>query len=276
MPCTGSTSTSGILRAARRKFSSISAPSMISALVRPSLPNEVSNALVLAVSTAALSSTTMPPSLALAESACRKASARTFLGSSMAWLRTSGPNERPPPRNRFARPEPWRALPVPFCRYIFLPVRLISDRFFTLWVPRWRRESCQRTQRWIRSVRGSSPKMASESSTEPAAAPSMVVTLSSMSRSLRGRCFGAAVRRRRRLAARQAELAGPGNGLRQSLLHRIAYSDPAALGARHGALHQDEAALNVGLHHLEIERGDALDTHMAGHLLALEGLTRIL
>ncbi len=78
----------------------------------------------------------MPPSLALAESACLSASARTFLGSSMAWLRGVGPNERPPPRNRLTRAEPWRAEPVPFCRYIFLPVRMISARFLTSWVPR--------------------------------------------------------------------------------------------------------------------------------------------
>src|SRR5215470_2647734 len=77
----------------------------------------------------------MPPSLALAESACLRASARTFLGKPISWLRGVGPKARPPPRKMLTRAEPWRALPVPFWRYIFLPVRLISARFLTAWVP---------------------------------------------------------------------------------------------------------------------------------------------
>src|SRR5262245_21395330 len=279
MPCTGRTSMLGMLRAACRKLALTSAPSMISALLRPSFSKRSRRPLVLPASIAAWSSTMMPPSLALAESAWRKASARTFLGRSMAWLRTTGPNERPPPRNRLTRAEPCRALPVPFWRYIFLPVRQISARFLTLWVPRWRLASCQLTQRWIRSVRGSRPKIASDSSTEPAALPSRIVTFSSMSRSVRGR------RRRRRLAvrrqgagvvARQAEFSRLRHAVGQPLLHRVAHRDPAALGARHRALDQDEAARHVGLDHLEIELGHPLDAEMAGHLLALEGLARVL
>src|SRR5262249_11556790 len=280
MPCTGRTSMLGMLRAACRKFALTSAPSMISALLRPSFSKRSRRPLVLPASIAAWSSTMMPPSLALAESAWRKASARTFFGRSMAWLRTTGPNERPPPRNRLTRAEPCRALPVPFWRYIFLPVRQISARFLTLWVPRWRLASCQLTQRWIRSARGSRPKIASDSSTEPAALPSRVVTCSSMSRSLSGR------RLRRRLAlgrrsgpafvARQAEFSRLRHAVGQPLLHGVAHRDPTTLSARHRALDQDEAARDVGLHHLEIERGHALDTQVAGHLLALEGLARVL
>src|SRR5262245_55321522 len=279
MPWTGSTSMFGMLRAAIRKLALTSAPSMISALLRPSFSNRSRKPFVLPASMAALSMTMMPPSLALAESAWRKASARTFLGSSMAWLRTNGPNERPPPRNRLARIEPWRAPPVPFWRYIFLPVRQISARFLTLWVPRWRLASCQFTQRWIRSTRGSRPKIASDSLTEPAALPSRVVTFSSMSRSLRGRRLRrrpALGRRSLALAARQAEFSRLRHAVGQALLHGIAHRDPAALGARHRTLDQDEAARHVGLHHLEIERGDAFDAEVAGHLLALEGLARIL
>src|SRR5262245_41524754 len=224
--------------------------------------------------------TMMPPSWALADSAWRSASARTFLGRSMAWLRTTGPNARPPPRKMLTRAEPWRALPVPFWRYIFLPVRQISARFLTLWVPRCRFASCHTMQRWMRSVRGVSPKIASDSSTEPAASPASVVTFSSMSRSLGRRRFGrrGALRRHRRFAfaTRQPELAGLRHRIGQPLLHGIAHGDPAALGARHRAFHQDEAALDVGLHHLEIERGDTLDAEMAGHLLVLEGLARVL
>src|SRR5262247_2977458 len=272
MPCTGRTSMLGMLRAACRKFALTSAPSMISALLRPSFSKRSRRPLVLPASIAAWSSTMMPPSLALAESAWRKASARTFFGRSMAWLRTTGPNERPPPRNRLTRAEPCRALPVPFWRYIFLPVRQISARFLTLWVPRWRLASCQLTQRWIRSARGSRPKIASDSSTEPAALPSRVVTFSSMSRSLSGRrlrrCLALGRRSGAAFVARQAEFS--------RLLHGVAHRDPTTLSARHCALDQDEAARDVGLHHLEIERGHALDTQVAGHLLALEGLARVL
>src|SRR5262245_14489797 len=281
MPWTGSTSMLGMLRAAIAKFASTSAPSMMSALVRPSLAKFFCKALVLRSFTVASSSTMMPPSLALAESACLRASARTFFGRSMAWLRGVGPNDRPPPRKRLTRAGPWRAEPVPFCRYIFLPVRLISARFLTSWVPRWRLASCQRTQRCRMSGRGSSPKMASGNSIEPAASPSSDMIVSCMSRALLLRRLGVFDGRRRgcvgwRGALRQAELARLGRLLRQLLLDRVAERDPAALGARHRALDQDQAALDVGLHHLEIERGDALDAHMARHLLVLEGLARVL
>src|SRR5262249_36330310 len=218
------------------------------------------------------------PSLALADSACLSASARTFFGRPIAWLRGVGPNERPPPRNRLTRAEPWRAEPVPFCRYIFLPVRWTSARFLTSWVPRWRLASCQLTQRCRMSGRGSRPKIASDSSTEPAALPSSDMTFSSMSRTLLlGRLFGGTgAGIRGRLALRQAELARLGRLLRQLLLDRVAQRDPAALGARHRAFDQNEAALGIGLHHLEIERGDALDPQVASHLLVLEGLAGIL
>src|SRR6516162_372766 len=281
MPCTGSTSISGILRAARAKLASSSAPSMMSALVSPSLAKFFCSAPVLPSFTVAFSSTMMPPSLALADRACLRASARTFFGRSIAWLRGVGPNERPPPRKRLTRAEPWRAEPVPFCRYIFLPVRLISLRFLTSWVPRSRLASCQRTQRCRMSALGSRPKIASGSSIEPAALPSSDTILSSMSGALLvggfawfgGRGLGVGLGGCR---LRQAELAGLGSVLRQLLLHSVAQRDPAALGARHRAFDQDEAALDVGLHHLEIERGDALDSHVTRHFLVLEGLAGIL
>src|SRR5450432_359322 len=281
MPWTGSTSISGMLRAAIAKLASTAAPSMISALVRPSLARCCCTTLVLPSDTAALSSTMMPPSLALAESACLSASARTFLGRPISWLRTTGPNERPPPRNRFTRAEPWRADPVPFWRYIFLPVRAISARPLTAWVPARRLASCQVTQRCRMSARASSPKMASGRSTEPAAVPSSIVTFNSMSRPLvRGSCrrglraFGGRLCGARR--ASQPELARCRHILGQRLLDRVAQPDPAALGARYRALDQHEAALDVGHHHLEIERGHAVHAHVTRHLLFLEGLARIL
>src|SRR5438093_1332141 len=121
------------------------------------------------------------------------------------------------------------------------------------------------------SARGSRPKIASESWTEPASLPSRVVTFSSISRALLlGRCccqFG---------TINDLELAGLRSILRQRLLDGVTHRDPAALGAGNGALDQDQTALDVGLHDAQIERGDAIDTHVTGHLLVLEGLAGIL
>src|SRR6476659_4212372 len=261
MPATGSTSTFGMLRAACAQPASTAAPSMISAFLRPSFSKLDASVLVLPPSTVALSTTMMPPSWALAESACLSDSARTFFGRPIAWLRTTGPNERPPPRNKFTLAGPWRAEPVPFCLYIFLPVRLISARFLTLCVPRWRLASCQRTQRCKMSALGSRPKIASGRSTETAALPSSDMILSSMSASFAvggrglfgGLRFGLGSGRCR---LRQTELAGLGRVLRQPFLHRVAQGNPTALSAGHSTLDQDQAALDVRLHHFEIERSD--------------------
>ena len=106
MPWTGNTSILGMLRAAWQKFAVTSAPSMISAFTSPSLAKLPCSSLVFPSFTVALSSTMMPPSLALADSTCRNASARTFFGRPISWLRGVGPNERPPPRNRLTRCEP--------------------------------------------------------------------------------------------------------------------------------------------------------------------------
>src|ERR1700736_475652 len=272
MPWIGSTSMFGMLRAAAAKPLCNSAPSMISALVRPRPEKWPIRALVLAASSLAASMTTRSPSLALAESACLRASARTFFGRSVACERTTGPKARPPPRNCGTRAEPWRAPPVPFCLYIFLPVRQISARPLALWVPAWRLLSCHCTQRARMSARGSRPKISSESWTEPAALPSMVVTFSSISRALlrRLRFRGSLV------AAGDLELAGLRRFLRQRLLHGVTHPDPAALGAGNGAFDQDQAARDVGRDHTQVERGDAVDAHVAGHLLVLPGLAGVL
>src|SRR5271165_1925699 len=131
------------------------------------------------------------------------------------------------------------------------------------------------------SGRGTRPKIKSGRSTVPAAAPSRVVILSSISGAvLVGRRCGfrglLLSRFRRCRTHRQAKFAGLGNVVRQLLLHCVAKSDPAALVAGHRTFNQDQAALDIGLHHLQVERGDALDTHMTGHLLVLESLARIL
>jgi len=88
-----------MLRAARANPGSISAPSMIRALVSSSLPKRSLRPLVLPSEASAFSSTTISPALALADRACRSASARTFFGNSIAWLRGLGPNTLPPPRH---------------------------------------------------------------------------------------------------------------------------------------------------------------------------------
>src|SRR5215475_12431254 len=228
MPWIGSTSMFGMLRAAVAKPILSSAPSMISALVRPRPEKWPTSALVLAVSSFAASMTTRSPSFAFDDSACFSASARTFFGRSVACERTTGPKARPPPRNCGTRAEPWRAPPVPFCLYIFLPVRQISARPLALCVPAWRLLSCHCTQRAMMSWRGSRPKISYDTSTEPAALPSRVVTLSSMLRALLlGRRFGT--------LACDLELAGLRGFLRQRLLDRVADADPAALGAGNGA-----------------------------------------
>src|SRR4051812_34628322 len=46
--------------------------------------------------------------------------------------------------------------------------------------------------------------------------------------------------------------------------------------ARHRAVHVDQALIGVGLDDLQVLLRDALDTEMAGHLLAREGTARIL
>src|SRR6516225_5239708 len=119
--------------------------------------------------------------------------------------------------------------------------------------------------------------MSSDTVIEPAASPASVVTVSSMSRAflrlLNGSlsAFGC-----RLLIGGCAEFSRLGRILRQRLLDRVAHHDPAALRARNRALDQDEAAFDIGLHHAQIERGHALDTHLPRHLLVLEGLARIL
>src|SRR6185312_5566797 len=129
------------------------------------------------------------------------------------------------------------------------------------------------------SVRGSRPKMSSDIWTEPASLPSNVVIFNSMSRTfLRG---GGGFRRGRLLGRRVLCFADPEFArlrriLRQRLLHRIAHGDPAAFGTRHRALDQNEATLDIGLHDLEVEGGDAIDAHVARHLLVLEGLAGVL
>ena len=59
-------------------------------------------------------------------------------------------------------------------------------------------------------------------------------------------------------------------------LHCVANDDDTAVGAGHGALHQQQVALGIGLDDFQVERGDLLVAHVAGHALALEHPSRSL
>src|SRR5882762_9097933 len=110
------------------------------------------------------------------------------------------------------------------------------------------------------STRGSRPKMASDSSIEPASLPSSVVTFNFISHALllgsRSSLLGT--------FACEAELARLRRFFRQSFLHRIAHRDPAALGAGNGTFDEDQAAFHIELHDAQVECGDAIDTHVTG------------
>src|SRR5438445_261264 len=95
--------------------------------------------------------------------------------------------------------------------------------------------------------------------TRPPSLPSRVLTFNSISRAL-------LLGRRFRSLARDLELAGLRRFLRQRLLDRVAHPDPAALGAGNGAFDEDQAALDIGRDHAQVQRGDAVDAHVAGHL----------
>ena len=82
----------------------------------------------------------------------------------------------PPPANCGARIEPWRARPVPFWRYGFLPPPRTSPRVFVECVP-WRAAaSCAVTTWCISGMLAVASKTCAGSSTEPSTFPSGVFT----------------------------------------------------------------------------------------------------
>src|SRR5688572_30340164 len=66
------------------------------------------------------------------------------------------------------------------------------------------------------------------------------------------------------------------SALRTRGLGGVLDEQPAALRAGHGALHEQEAALDVGADDLEVLLGAVAGAHVAGHLLALEHLAGVL
>src|SRR5688572_3881011 len=272
-----------MLAAARAKLVSTSAPAMTSTLDTPSLPKWVLSWAVLGSASIAVSTTISLPSAALADSAVRRASLRTFFGRSEAWLRTTGPKALPPPRNCGAASLPWRARPVPFWAYIFLAVAVTSARPLVLCVPCWRRDSCHTTQRCKMSLRTGTANTPSASSISPALPPSMVLTAIFMVLSLSRRPsgFGGICRRRfrrgsRRLASSLAQAGRVRRILGAGALGGVLDDDVAAARAGDGAGDQQQALLVVGGDDLEVLRGHALVAVVAGHLLAGEGAAGIL
>src|SRR6478609_4351810 len=131
--------------------------------------------------------------------------------------------------------------------------------------------------RWIKSMRGSRPKISSLSSMSPADLPSSdvmsIFTGSALLAFLLRGCFGL------RFAGgftAHAEFARLRRLLRQHALHRIAHIDPAAAMAGYRAFDQDQPARNVGLHDAQVLRRHAFHTHVPSHFLVLESLAGIL
>src|SRR3954447_5656196 len=134
--------------------------------------------------------------------------------------------------------------------------------------------------RWIKSMRGSRPKISSESSMSPADVPSSdvmsIFTGSALLLFLLRGHFRRSLAGRTVFLAAHAELARLRRVLWQCALHRIAHIDPPAAMSRHRAFDQDQPARDIRLHDAQILRRHALDTHMSGHFLVLERLARIL
>src|SRR5258708_19153223 len=146
-----------------------------------------------------------------------------------------------------------------------------------LCVPARRLASCQLTMRARMSGRTAMPKMSSDSSISPTSWLSRFFIVSFI---LLGPCLS-----RRRLAGRLGRRRRIGltpdrrwerQILRLLALHRVLDEDVTAVASRHGAAHHDEATFDIGGDDAQILRGHPDIAHMAGHLLALEGLARVL
>ena len=225
------------------------APSMINALVRPSLAKLAFSDLVLASSARASGHTIIAPSWALAESACLRARARSFFGRSCACERTTGPNARPPPRNCGTRPTPCRADPVPFCLYNFLPVRadvraaerlMRSSAAFGELIAHHARDQIlarNEAENGIVEVdRTGGLAVEGRSCRSSRAGP----------RLFHGRATGSGVR--------HPIFAGLRRVFWKRLFHRVAHINPAAGRSGNRALDENEAAFDIKLDNAQIQR----------------------
>src|SRR5581483_11246917 len=138
--------------------------------------------------------------------------------------------------------EPWRARPVPFWRYGFLPPPRTSPRFFVLCVP-WRAAaSWATTTWWISGMLTLASKISAGSSTVPTVSPAGERTLMVLIAS------------------------GP--------LGRGADQDEAAVRTGDGALDEQQALVRVNGVDGQVLGGHALVAHAAGHAQALEHAAR--
>src|SRR5690606_15239987 len=70
--------------------------------------------------------------------------------------------------------------------------------------------------------------------------------------------------------------AGERRALRKRQLHGVTNEQPSILRTGHRALHENEAAVGIRAHDFQVLLGALLVAHVAGHLLVLEDLARIL
>src|SRR2546421_4721530 len=142
--------------------------------------------------------------------------------------------------------EPWRARPVPFCLYGFLPPPRTSPRVFTLCVPCRAAASWATTTWCISGMLACTLKTSSGSATARARSPSAdsTSTLSSEGMSL------------------------------TALLRRRAEQHQRTLGARDSALDQDQVLVRVDRLDGQVLHGVARVAHAPGHAYPLEDPAR--
>src|SRR5437764_6661767 len=138
--------------------------------------------------------------------------------------------------------EPWRARPVPFCLYGFLPPPRTSPRVLTLCVPCRAAASWATTTWCISGMFACTLKMSSGSSTLRVGSPSADTT---------------------------STLSSEGMSL-TALLRRGADQHQRALGSRDGALDQDQVLLRVDRLDGQVLHGVARVAHATGHAHPLE------
>ena len=197
-------------------------------------------------STSTLSSTTISPALALAESACLQRQRAHLLGQLDGVAARLGPE-----RLAAAAPLRHRLVAVAGAAGALLLVHLLAgDRDFR---PVLARDACRPCASAADSAPcgGSGPCAARARRSRRRAPPrrrcaaSSVLTAAFMTLLLRA-CAAAALGSAA-ASPRLAERAGLRRILGQRPLDRVAHQHPAALGAGHGAAHQHQAAVLVGL-----------------------------
>ena len=170
----------------------------------------------------------------------------------------------PPPRRMPLRREPARALPVPFCRYIFFVVPATSVRFFVRTVPRRRLFWYITTASWINCLLIRGAIWAGSISYLPTSAPVRSCIASVAMIFLPHSLPHAAI---------SSDCAGffvPGPDLVAHANHHV-----AADGTGHGAADQHQVVFRIEPGDQQIADGDVFHAVVAGHLVALEDVVRI-